>query len=382
MKRLACVLAIMACGKGGDGDSKGSGEPTRDGDDDGYAFAPKAHVDGTMVIVDVTCPHEFADWHIGDQHGMCERDKSSTIAIPAATLGAGHKELEATIRYKRKNHSATVAVDIPDAATGPYVAFQRCMDDGDYKGNASIDLFVDGKQKVFCRTHGGARVKLEVKATPGGKLAIGDNPPVDVAANGEAAPMVDLAAAVLALKVDDVVGRDAKPTFELPYKLDAAGKTVAGKLSFTFNSFEWGHVFGRFVRDIADGKIDRPAFAPPAPGARKNIIYVPTERELQVTDHRGTVKDLALAAIAVEGDPVEHGTCAFESKGQKVTAKRLDIALTVTVTSLADGKTVATKAFPAKAECPMIAMFDPAKPEAKVKPDAAEVMKWLETLAK
>lgn len=97
---------------------------------------------------------------------MCDQGKPSTLARPAATLGAGHQELEARMRDKRNDRTATVAFDVPDGATGPHVTFDRCMDDGDYKGNASIDPSVDGKSKVFCRTHGGARAKLEIKRRP------------------------------------------------------------------------------------------------------------------------------------------------------------------------------------------------------------------------
>lgn len=100
-----------------------------------------------------------------------------------------------------------------------------------------------------------------------------------------------------------------------------------------------GPLLARFLRDVAAGKVDRPAFVAPAAGARKNVVCVPDERSIQVLDHRGAVKDLAMVAIAAESEPVEHGTCELESKGTKVSAKRLDISLTVTVT--AEGRLMA-----------------------------------------
>lgn len=364
------LLALAACKSSGDAD-----EPD--------FFHPTAKVDGPMIVIEAGCKHGGIT-AVG-QHAYCDSGRAATIRVPAATVGTGPQKITVTYERGRETRSVEVSVTVPAASTGPYVSIEKCVEDFSATDRSHVDLVVDGKGKLSCSTFHGACAKLEIRATPGGRLTLGDGKPVDVPASGELEVVAEFAAPMLAMKLDDFTtgGLGSKsPPLEVAYALDAGGKQATGKLVFEEASYEQGRMFGHWLRDLADGKLDRPAFTPPPAGARKTILFLDSRDKMMPTDRRGTIKDLAYVATIKETGRKEAGTCEFQSSGKTTVAKRFGIDAEVTVTSLADGKVLTTKAFPAPAGCPMVAMLDPNKPETAVMVNSDDVMKWLETLAK
>ena len=366
------LLLLVAC--------KSTGSPADD-----VPFVPTARVDGPMVVIEVRCPDTTGEIQANGQRTYCSYEKRATLRLPAAGIGTGKHTIAVSYQHRRDTRTENVTVDIPASATGPYLTVDKCEDDFQDKTRAQLDLVVDGKGKQDCSSFHGARAKVDFRATPGGKLTLGTDKPLDVPASGELEATVDLTPAIMALKLDDfaVSGLSAKtPPMEVAYAFDAGGKHLTGTLAFQQASFEMGKLFHVWLHDLVDGKIDRPAFTPPAAGERKTILFLDSHDDVQTTDRRGTVKELDYVATIKETGRKEAGTCEFETSGKKTVAKRYGVDSEVTVTSLADGKVVVTKPFPAPSGCPMVAMLDPNKPETSVIVNKNDVMAWLETLAK
>ena len=333
-----------------------------------------AKVDGSFVVVTASC-NVYSKLEVSGITGDCTPEAPATIRVPAQRFGAGSKTVAVVLTGIGKRKQVDVAVDIPASATGPFFVVTKCIGDGgEFLG------LEDGGRKFDCHTAGGARVKLAIQASPGAKLTIGGQTmgvPDTQFEHG-----VDLSDGILALSIDDLLS-DASdgPRLAIPWKLEADGKQIEGKLTAFVKFGNHKTVMWQWLRDVTAGKMDRPAFQPRAEG-RTTAIRVPTEKfaKLTTTDRRGTVRELGLIAVEREVKRTKGGTCEFESKGKVITAARFGIELEVKVIGTADGKAVTTKIFPAPAGCPSFAMLRPGKAEVAVRVREADVMTWLDTL--
>ena len=356
---VAAALAVAAgCGGGKD-----------------LSLTATAKVDGNFVVITATC-NLRSDVEAAGISGACTPEAPLTLRVPAQQIGTGPKKVAVTMSAVGKRATVEAAVDVPATATGPYFLVTKCGgDSGEF-----LDLDDSGR-KFQCHTAGGARLKLSIQATPGAKLTIGGQT-VGVPDGGQFELGVDLGEGILALPVDDLLSDASEgPKLVLPWKLDAAGKPLEGKLTASVKFGSHKQVMWQWLRDFADGKIDRPAFQPRTEG-RQTALRVPTEKfaKLGLTDRRGTVREIGLIAVEREARRTERGTCKFESKGKIVTVKRLDVPVEVKVIGTADGKPVTTKVFPAPADCPSFAFMRSDRPEVTVRVADADVMKWLDTL--
>jgi hypothetical protein len=336
-----------------------------------------AKVDGTFVVITASCSLP-AQVEASGVAGDCRPDAPVMLRVPAQRIGAGAKSVAVSGNGAGKRAQLQVAVDVPAAATGPYFLVTKCMGDG-----GEFLALEDGGRKHDCHTAGGARVKLAIQASPGAKLTIGGQT-VGVPDGGQFELGVDLGEGILALSIDDLLS-DASdgPKLAIPWKLDAAGQQLEGKLTAFVKFGQHDTLMWRWLRDVAAGKVDRPAFQPRAEG-RRTAIRVPAEKfaKLTPTDRRGTVRELGLIAIEREARRTQSGTCQFEGrgKGKVITATRFGVELEVKVVNTADGKEVTTKSFPAPAGCPSFAMLRPDRAEVAVRVGEADVMAWLDTL--
>lgn len=334
-----------------------------------------AKVEGSFVVVSATC-NIYGQIEASGVSSDCRPDAPAVLRIPAQRLGTGAQKVVVNGSGAGKKAQVEVAVDIPASATGPYFTVTKCG------GDTSGDFITveDGGKKLECHTAGGARVKLAMQASPGGKLTIGGK--TVTAADGELELAVELGEGILALSLDDLLS-DASdgPKIAVPWKLEAGGKQIEGQLTAAVKFGNHKTVMWQWLRDVAGGKVDRPAFQPRAEG-RKTAIRVPTEKyaKLATTDRRGTVRELGLIAIEREVKRTKDGSCEFESNGKVIKAARFGVELEVKVIGTADGKEVTTKVFPAPAGCPTFAMLRPDRAEVAVRADEAAVMAWLDTL--
>jgi hypothetical protein len=262
--------------------------------------------------------------------------------------------------------------------SGPFFEVSKCGGGGG-TGDNFLALDVDGKSIVDCQTFGGARAKLWMRATPKGKLQLGATT-LSVPDGGSLDRVVELGDAILGLSIDDFVQKGAAETpLVVPWKLDTDGKHLEGKLQFAVRFMRQSQVFRQWLRDILDGKVDRPAFTAAPAGERRTVLRIPPDDygDLTVSDRRGTVRDLDVVAREREGTRAEAGECEFDSKGKVVRAKRFSVPVEVDVVELATGKVLAKKTFPAPTTCPSFVMMDPKRPEVAVRVAADEVTKWL-----
>ena len=332
-------------------------------------------LDGSFVVITATCSI-YAQVEAAGISADCSPDKPLTLRVPAQKIGSGKQTVAVSASGAGKQAKAELSVDIPAAATGPYFVVTKCGgDSGEF-----LDL-KDGERTFDCHTSGGARVQLSVQGSPGGKLTLGGKA-ATLPESGQLDLGVDLSEGILGLSIDDLLSDASQgPQIGVPWKLEAAGKSIDGKLTASVKFGSHKQVMWQWLQDLTAGKIDRPAFQPRAEG-RKTALRVPTEKfsKIGATDRRGTVREVALLAVEREAKRAKAGTCQFDSSGKVVTATRYDIEIEVKVIGTADGKPVTTKSFPAPAACPMFAMMRPDKPEVTVRVDDADVMKWLDTL--
>ena len=333
-----------------------------------------AKVEGNFVVVTASC-NIRSQVEASGVSGPCAPDAPAMLRVPAERIGTGAKSVAVVLTGAGKRAQVDVAVDIPASATGPYFLVAKCVGDGgEFLG------LEDGGRKFDCHTAGGARITLSMQASPGAKLTIGGKT-VGVP-EGPFELGVDLGDGILALSIDDLLS-DASdgPKLAIPWKLDAAGKQIEGKLTAFVKFGQHDTVMWQWLHDVAAGKVDRPAFQPRAEG-RKTAVRVPTEKfaKLTATDCRGTVRELGLIAVEREVKRTKGGTCEFESKGKVITAARFGVELEVKVIGTADGKEVTTKIFPAPTGCPSFAMLRPDRAEVAVRASEADVMAWLDTL--
>jgi len=359
--RSSCVLLALAlvasCGK------------------DETSIKASVRVDGTFVVVEVSCPGATSVRAAGaSEH--CSKGSPAVIRIPADTFGAGtHKIMVEGEMTSLKPTKVELTVDIPASALGPSFTVEDCAQgpEGD-----SMDLKV-GDTAFSCRTSGGARAKLTGRASPRGKLTIGAKT-IDVPDSGKYEVVADLSGGILALTIDDLVSRNAEPAIVVPWKVDAGGKQIEGTLAFSLKYGGHRKVMGQWLRDVVDGKIDRPVFTPRTEG-RHTAVRAPTgDQELIATDRRGTVRELGLIAIDRETKRTQDGVCRFDSTQGSVTATRYGVELEVKVVSTADGKVVATRTFPPGKGCPTVALLDRKKPEVGIPTPDTEISAWIDTL--
>jgi hypothetical protein len=276
---------------------------------------------------------------------------------------------------------AVKAIDPDLPASGPYFKVAKCASDSD---SQPIDLVV-GDKPVICTTFGGARSKLAIRANPNAKLTLGAKQ-VTIPASGELDTIVEFGDAILALAIDDFVSSEigAETPLTIPWKLEGAGKPLDGTLKFTVRFGQQSRMFRRWVRDVVDGKIDRPAFAPPQKNQRKTVLRVPSDdySAMTVTDRRGKVADVDLVAVEREVKRTQQGTCDFNSTGKVTRARRFGVEVEVELFETAGGTSVEKKSFADPGGCPMFAMLAPSNPEVAVRVDVKVVMAWLEALAK
>ncbi|MCW5801300.1 MAG: hypothetical protein KIT31_02725 [Deltaproteobacteria bacterium] len=357
---FTCVL-LAACGE------------------DATELTATARVEGSFVLVEATCPGatdvEVAPFALRDD---CSFDNPARFRIPAAQLGAGAKKL--TVTGVMKNHKPTaieVSVDVPDAALAPYLLVDRCGRDAGRSESLTLE---GGGRATSCDTFGGARVKLLGRASPNGKLSIGGKT-IEIPASGELAAVVELTDAILGLTIDELVDRHGDPKLALPWKLEAKGKTAEGKLSLRASYGNSRHVFAAWLRDVASGKVDRPAFV--ARPGRKTVVRISRGdlADLSASDRRGTVREVALIVVERELGRAKDGTCEFETNGRVTRATRYGIDLELVATSTLDGTTVATKAFKSEGGCPSFAMLDPANPVVAVGVSEQTITAWLDEIS-
>jgi hypothetical protein len=333
-----------------------------------------AKVEGSFVVVSASCSMH-ARVEAAGVAGECGPAAPATLRVPAQRLGTGAKTIAVSGSGAGKQAQVEVTVDIPASATGPYFAVTKCSND------STEFLTLDDRGRALqCSTAGGARVKLTMQASPGGKLTIGGK--TVTAADGDFELGVELSEGILALSIDDLHSTASDgPKLAIPWKLEAGGKQIEGQLTAAVKFGSHKTVVWQWLRDVAAGKVDRPAFQPRAEG-RKTAIRVPTEKfaKLTTTDQRGTVRELALIAIEREVKRTKAGTCQFDSNGKVITAARFGVELEVKVIGTGDGKEVATKIFPAPSGCPSFAMLRPDRAEVAVRAGEADVMAWLDTL--
>lgn len=372
-RRALLLLTLAACGNG-------SSKDVPAGATAGH-LAVTAKIDGPYVVVTATCT-EYATLEALGASTTCHEGPTE-LRILATKLGAGPHTFAAEANHGDERMKGEVAITIPAAAVAPFLVIEDCV--SEYSGNdGRVGVFVKTGGKNFnCDSFHGARVKLEIKASPNAKLTFGGKP-ITIAETGEAAPIVDLSEGILALTVDQLAvdSMSASTPIEVPWTLEVGNSKLAGKITVQESVGYAGKLSGQWLADIAAGKIDRPAFTVAKPGERRTIALFGDDGKLSLTDRRGTVRDLDLIAVAKEIGRTESGTCDFESSGKVVRARRFSVEVEVKITNLADGSVVATKKFlPSPDGCPMFVTFDPSDPRTAVSPDSDKIMKWLETFA-
>lgn len=375
IRRSFALLALAACGKG---------TPAASDDPEGppAPLEATARIEGSTVVVHAKCPAYWTIEIVG-QSAPC-LGTGADVKLVAAKLGAGHHDvaMSATGGFKQKTITGSFAVDVPAAAVAPYFVIDGCASEYERE---DVGLFVKGAGKPqMCRSYHGARAKLQIKASPNAKVTIGVQT-MTVPDSGELEPIVDLTEPLLGLTIDQLAvdSLGASPTMTMPWKLDAGGSQLTGTLEITEEVGEGGKLARQLLKDVAAGKVDRPAFTVAKPSERRTIALLGLDDKATPTDRRGTVRDLDLVAVERETARTESGTCEFDSNGKVVRARRFSVEVEVTVTNLADGTVVATKKFaPSKDSCPMFEMMDPRDPQTAVSPNQDGIMAWLETLTR
>jgi hypothetical protein len=279
----------------------------------------------------------------------------------------------------------TTKVEVPEVPKDPFFTLDDCVSDySSVEDSASISV-TSGDKSLDCRSFHGVRAKVKLHVNPGAKLQIAGRD-VTVPATGAVETIVDFSDAILDVSIDDFAADtlDSKSAeLTVPWKLEAGGKSIEGKLTLTEASYEHGKLYRQWLRDVSDGKIDHPSFTAAAKGERKTIALLDVDnRDITPTDRRGKVRDLDMVAVEKETKRTESGVCEFDTNGTVTRAKRFGVELEVTVSSLTDGHVVATKTFPAPSGCPSFEMLDPNDPKTAVRPRKEDITRWLESFVK
>jgi hypothetical protein len=351
------ALSIAACKK----------DPTE--------IEPSVRIADGLVVVSIGCTG-YTDVVVDGKRTSCSLNHPAIVRIPAAKLGAGRRAIPVHAEMpSRAPIDTELAVDVPADATGPALTLDGC--DGD-KDGIEIGVAIAGVE-LACRTRG-ARVALTGRANPKAKLAIAGTTAV-AADTGEIAIAFDLTGAILPIAVDAF--RDAKklPPLELPWQLDAGGRSIAGKVTVT-QSHDYNPLLPRWLAELAAGKTDRRGFAPPdnarpyALRARRRLDLRDDVHLIGSPDHVA-IRDIAWIAADREVKRTRDGDCKFDTSGGAITAARHLVDVEVTVARAHDGEVVAKRTFVSTPRCPDYASLDRRTPQVFVTPPDDEIDAWV-----
>lgn len=362
MKRFALVFStLLACGKN---------EPRLE-------IGVEARLDGSVVLVEVDCLDTWRVEALG-QTATCSSSTRprATLRVSAEQLGVGPHAFTVTATNGRDAATRKVSIDVPATALGPFFTLAGCASDHRAEDRYATITVANGDQSFPCQSFQGPRAKASILVNRGAKLRIGGRE-VAVPDTGRVEALVELGDAILDVAMDDFAGKAA--ALAVPWQLEAGGQVLEGKLTISEAAHDKGALYRMWLRDLVAGKIDRAAFRPPAAGEVKTLVLFDEIRGAIATTRReGTVRDLDLVAMSRVTARREAGTCNYN--GDSVAARRFDIDLEVAVTSLADGRVIATRPFPAPVDCPSMTVVSTKDPEVEVSENEIQILKWLEPL--
>ncbi|MGN6104991.1 MAG: hypothetical protein ACTHU0_07805 [Kofleriaceae bacterium] len=364
MKRFALVFStLLACGKNA---------PPR------LEIGVDARLDGSVLLVDVDCLDGWRVEALG-QTATCSSSTQprATLRVSAEQLGAGPHTITVMATHGRDAATRNVSIDIPATALGSFFALVGCASDHRGQDKYTSITVANGDQSFPCQSFHGPRAKASILVNRGAKLRLGGRD-VAVPDTGRVEAIVELGDAILDVAMDDFAGKAA--VLAVPWQLEASGQVLEGKLTISEAAHDKGALYRMWLRDLVAGKIDRAAFRPPAAGEVQTLVLFDELRGAIATTRReGTVRDLDLVAMSRVTARREAGACRYNR--DSVAARRFDVDLEVAVTSLADGRVIATRSFPAPADCPSMTVVSSQDPEVEVSENEIQILKWLEPLA-
>ena len=232
--RSLLLIALAACGNAGSKDVPAGATAGH--------LDVTAKIDGPNIVVTATCP-EWAKLEALGESTFCKVGPTE-LRVLASKLGTGSRTFAAEATHGSERWKGEVAITIPAAAVAPFFVIEDC--NSEISGNDDrVGVFVKTGGKSFnCYTFHGARVKLQIKASPNAKLTFGGKP-ITIPETGEAEPIIDLTEGLLGLTIDQlaVESSGASTPIEVPWTLEVGSSKLAGKITVQ-------ETVGEFIRSV------------------------------------------------------------------------------------------------------------------------------------